>query len=60
MNDADDLEHDRRLKRAPKQEIGVKGNPDVEVLFLFIDPLCTKPGVLHEPVITVFEGSMRG
>ena len=38
----DDLEHDRRLVRAPIEEVGIEVDLDVEVLFLFTDRLCTK------------------
>jgi len=40
--DTDDLEHDRRLERAPKGEVGIEVDVDVEVLFLFTDRLCAK------------------
>lgn len=38
----DDLEHDRRLERAPEGEVGIEMDVDVEVLFLFTDRLCTE------------------
>ena len=38
----DDLEHERRLERAPINEVGIEVDVDVEGLFLFTDRLCTK------------------
>jgi hypothetical protein len=38
----DDLEHDRRLVCAPKEDVRVKVDLDVEGPFLFTDRLCTK------------------
>jgi hypothetical protein len=38
----DDFEHDRRLVRAPIQDVGIKVDLDVEGLFVFTERLCTK------------------
>ena len=49
----DDLEHDRRLVRAPIEDVGVKVDLDVEGPFLFIERLCTKLYAIVMVCITV-------